>query len=251
MDHGLMMGPIPGLIDFRETFRQVRAGGAKAVILTPGLIRVCQDLLLGRDAPALVFRLDWTNLLRKTLPPENGYETHIATPKDAISYGAEAAITYLFIGYDKNEAEVKNVENVARAVVQCHRLGLPLIIEPMARGRRIQQDKYNPEYVKLHVRMAAELGADLIKTDYTGDPDTFRQVVRGCPVPVVIAGGPKLETEEDALRMAAEALEAGAIGVVYGRNVIQARNPQRMTEALRMLILEKATLEEAIKVLKG
>jgi len=250
MDHGLMMGTIPGLVDFRETFRQVRAGGASAVILTPGLIRACQDLLSGRDSPSLVFRLDWTNLLRKTLPPKNGYETHIATPEEAISYGADAAITYLFVGYNRDEAEVRNIENVARAVMQCHRLGLPLIIEPMARGGRVQQDKYNPEYVRLHVRMAAELGADLIKTDYTGDPDTFHQAIKGCPTPVVIAGGPKLKTEEDALRMASEALEAGAIGVVYGRNVIQAKNPQKMTRALRALILEGTTLEEAIKILR-
>jgi len=250
MDHGLPLGPITGLTDPAETFQKIIEGGADAVLMAPGQVRICLNGFLGKGAPALILRLDWTNLFRRVLPATTGSEVLIATVEDAVRYGADGVITYLFIGYEKDEAEASNLGNVALIARECERYAMPYIVEPMARGKRVEGNEYNPEYVKLHVRMAAEVGADYIKTDYTGDPDSFREVVRGCPVPILIAGGPKVETTREALEMAKGALDAGAVGVIFGRNVFQAYDPCGMVKALRLVVHEGADVEEALKVLK-
>jgi len=250
MDHGLPLGPISGLMTPAETFEKVIEGGADAVLMAPGQARICLSGFLGKGAPSLILRLDWTNLFRSVLPATTGSETLIATVEDAVRYGADGVITYFFIGYEKDEAEASNLENVASIARECERYAIPYIVEPMARGKRVLGNEYNPEYVKLHVRMAAEIGADYIKTDYTGDPDTFREVVRGCPVPIFIAGGPKVETTREVLEMAKGALEAGAVGVIFGRNVFQAPDPCAMVRALRLIVHEGADVEEALEVLE-
>jgi fructose-bisphosphate aldolase/2-amino-3,7-dideoxy-D-threo-hept-6-ulosonate synthase len=117
------------------------------------------------------------------------------------------------------------------------------------RGKNVP-DGHDPEVVKLSARVGAELGADIIKTNYTGDPDTFKEVVDGCPVPVVIAGGPKVETEEDLFRMVKDAVSVGGAGVAMGRNIFQAKNPQLMTCAISELVHNQISVEEALKIVK-
>jgi len=105
------------------------------------------------------------------------------------------------------------------------------------------------EVVAHAARAGAELGADIIKTNYTGDIDSFRRVVEGCPVPVVIAGGPKTETDMEFLQMIEGALQAGARGVAIGRNVFQASDPVKMTMAIAAIVNKGKTADEAIKIL--
>lgn len=251
LDHGLFLGPIHGLTKPQETLQKIVAGGADAVILTPGQVRHCLPNLLGKDAPSIILRLDWTNLFRNILRPENGLETTIASVKDAIRYGADAVISFLFIGYEKDEAEAVNLQNISKIARECERYGIPLIIESMARGGKVRGNELSPEYVKLHVRMAAEIGADIIKTDYTGSPESFNEIVKSCSIPILIAGGPKLETPQDSLKMAKEAMDAGAKGVVFGRNIFQTPNITNMVKALRLIVHEGAKLKEASKLLEA
>ena len=117
------------------------------------------------------------------------------------------------------------------------------------RGKNIPNPNA-PDVVAHAARAGAELGADIIKTNYTGDPDTFKSVVQGCPVPVVIAGGPKTETDMEFLQMIEGAIEAGARGVAIGRNVFQAEDPVKMTRAISAIVHQDKTAEEAIKILK-
>ncbi|MDQ1262869.1 MAG: fructose-bisphosphate aldolase / 2-amino-3,7-dideoxy-D-threo-hept-6-ulosonate synthase, partial [Euryarchaeota archaeon] len=105
------------------------------------------------------------------------------------------------------------------------------------------------EVVAHAARAGAELGADIIKTNYTGDIDSFRRVVEGCPVPVVIAGGPKTETDMEFLQMIEGALQAGARGVAIGRNVFQHKDPVKMTMAIAAIVNKGKTADEAIKIL--
>ncbi len=105
--------------------------------------------------------------------------------------------------------------------------------------------------VKLAARAGAELGADIVKTNYTGDPDTFKEVIDGCPVPVVIAGGPKVETEQELLEMVKNSIEVGGAGVAIGRNVFQAKSPQRTTRAISEIVHNKLDVDEALKIIKG
>jgi fructose-bisphosphate aldolase/2-amino-3,7-dideoxy-D-threo-hept-6-ulosonate synthase len=104
------------------------------------------------------------------------------------------------------------------------------------------------EYVKLAARIGSELGADIVKTNYTGSPDTFKEVVEGCSVPVVIAGGPKMDTEKDLLQMVYDAISVGATGVAFGRNIFQAKNPTLLVKKLCTVVHMGYTAEEAEKV---
>jgi DhnA family fructose-bisphosphate aldolase class Ia len=250
MDHGMPLGTIPGLTAPMETFRKVTEGGADAVLMAPGQARMCKAGFIGKNAPSLILRLDWTNLFRNVLPATTGSEALIARVEDAVRYGADAVIAYFFVGYEKDETETYNLENIASIARECEKLAVPFFVEPMARGKRVKGNEYEPEYVKLHVRMAAEIGADYIKTDYTGDPDSFKEAIRGCPVPVLIAGGPKLETKRETLEMAKGALDAGAAGVIFGRNVFQASDPCAMVKALRLVVHDGGEVEEALKLVE-
>jgi len=98
--------------------------------------------------------------------------------------------------------------------------------------------------VKHAARIGAELGADIIKTNYTGSPETFKEVVDGCPVPVIIAGGPKVNSEQDLLEMIEGSLEAGGKGVAIGRNVFQANNPTDLVRKIAKIVHEGMSAEE-------
>ncbi|RLC27104.1 MAG: hypothetical protein DRH56_03525, partial [Deltaproteobacteria bacterium] len=97
----------------------------------------------------------------------------------------------------------------------------------------------------------AELGADVVKVSYTGDPDSFCKVVEGCHVPVIIAGGPKMESDRAVLEMVKGAMEAGASGTSIGRNVFQHKDPGAMVAALSMIVHSNAGVEEALDLLGG
>jgi fructose-bisphosphate aldolase/2-amino-3,7-dideoxy-D-threo-hept-6-ulosonate synthase len=116
------------------------------------------------------------------------------------------------------------------------------------RGPKIQSE-HAPGVVAQAARLGAELGADIVKTNYTGDVTTFKEVVRGCPVPVIIAGGPFVKNPQDFLKMVHDSLEAGASGISIGRNVFQHRNPFAMTKALSEIVHRHTPLEEALETL--
>jgi len=109
------------------------------------------------------------------------------------------------------------------------------------------KDRFDVQYVEYAARLGAELGVDLVKTYYTGSVETFRRVVKACHVPVVAAGGPRKETAKEALEMVKEVMEAGAIGVTIGRNVWAHPDPVGMTKAIRKIVMQNATVTEALK----
>jgi len=114
------------------------------------------------------------------------------------------------------------------------------------RGENVK-NPYEVEAVKHVARAGAELGADVVKTLYTGTPESFHEVVRGCPVPVVVAGGPKLDSERAALEMVAGAMAGGAAGVSMGRNIFQAKDPITMTRAVARILFDGASVEEVYR----
>jgi fructose-bisphosphate aldolase/2-amino-3,7-dideoxy-D-threo-hept-6-ulosonate synthase len=126
---------------------------------------------------------------------------------------------------------------------------MPLIAMMYPRGPSIK-NPHDPEVVALAARAGAELGADIIKTNYTGDPDSFKNVVRGCPVPVIIAGGPKMKSDSDMLETIEGAMGAGAKGVAIGRNVFQHESPTEMTKAIARIVHEGRSSAEALEELK-
>jgi len=223
-DHGLMLGPIPGLDPPRERLGMFLQGGADAVLLSPGMLRASRDLLAGRRA-GIIVRLDWTNMWRdpKLLGFAEGRSCPIGSVEDAVRWGADAVLTYMFIGSADAASEAEEVRRTAEVNRACERFGMVHIIESMARGSRVERPNAK-EFVALHTRMAGELGADLLKTDFLDQESDTAEVVSTSLVPILLAGGPKI-TESSALGVIERSVRAGAAGIVFGRNVFQASDP--------------------------
>jgi class I fructose-bisphosphate aldolase len=117
------------------------------------------------------------------------------------------------------------------------------------RGQKIK-DEYDVEVVKHAARVGCEMGADIVKVSYTGSPESFRQVVEGCTVPVVIAGGAKMDSDRDILEMVRGSIDAGGSGVSIGRNVFQHRNPSQMVRAMAKIVFDNGSVDDALKILK-
>ncbi|MBI5959095.1 MAG: hypothetical protein HY866_10195 [Chloroflexi bacterium] len=252
-DHGVHLGVIPGVTEPGKMLETLAAAGADAFLVGPGIARAYAHVFSGRGAPGLIMRADWTNRWRSLdmLGSEEGRGRMILTAQDAARLGADAVLTYMFIGYQNPDAEARQVEDVARLAAECEQLGIGCIIEPMARGERADHDIYRAEFIAMGARMACELGADVLKTDYSGSADTFRQVIDASFRPVLIAGGPKTSTVREALNMVRGAIDAGANGMFIGRNVFQAPDPARMMGVLRRIIHENLTVDGALAELEG
>ena len=175
------------------------------------------------------------------------HKVQVTSVEQAIKLGADAVSVHVNVGSEK-EAEM--LETTGRIAEECDEWGMPLLAMMYPRGPNITSE-HDPEVVKLAARVGAELGADIVKTNYTGDPDSFKEVVDGCPVPVIIAGGPKIETELQLLEMVDEAIEVGGAGVAFGRNVFQSEDPSRTTRALVEVIHNRMAPEDALKILQG
>ncbi|MBS7615408.1 2-amino-3,7-dideoxy-D-threo-hept-6-ulosonate synthase [Candidatus Bathyarchaeota archaeon] len=240
MDHGVTLGPIPGLIDMADMVNKVAEGGANAVLGHIGL-PLYGHRRYGRDI-GLILHLMGSSILS----PDPNNKVLVMTVEEAMVIGADAVSLHINIGAD-NDAEMLSI--LGEVSRQCLRWGMPLVAMMYPRGRKVKSE-HEVEAVKLAARIGAELGADIVKTNYTGDVDSFREVVKGCPSPVVIAGGPKAETQEDVLQMAWEAIQAGSAGVSIGRNVFQDPNPTKMVRALYRIVHENWTVSEAKKELK-
>jgi fructose-bisphosphate aldolase/2-amino-3,7-dideoxy-D-threo-hept-6-ulosonate synthase len=240
MDHGLSMGPIAGLEDMAAMVNKVAEGGANAVVEHKGIVRAGYRGY-GRDI-GLILHLSGST----SIGPDPHSKTLVASVEEAIRLGADAVSVHVNIGAANEPEQLRALGQVAET---CALWGMPLLAMMYPRGPKVTSE-HAPEMVAHAARVGAELGADVIKTNYTGDVDSFRRVVRGCPVPVVIAGGPKMATDEEVLRMAFEAIEAGAIGVSIGRNVFQHRDPTAMVRALAKIVHEGASVEEAMRELK-
>ncbi|MFB0501749.1 MAG: fructose-bisphosphate aldolase, partial [Candidatus Bathyarchaeia archaeon] len=135
-----------------------------------------------------------------------------------------------------------------RVADDCDGYGVPLLAMMYPRGPKIK-NQHAVDVVAHAARLGAELGADVVKTNYTGDVETFKEVVRGCYVPVIIAGGPKVETVQEVLQMVHDSIKAGGAGLSIGRNVFQHENPTKMVKALSAIVHHGASVDESLKIL--
>jgi fructose-bisphosphate aldolase/2-amino-3,7-dideoxy-D-threo-hept-6-ulosonate synthase len=240
MDHGLSMGPILGLEDMATIVNKVADGGANAVILHKGIVRAGHRGY-GRDI-GLILHLSGST----SLGPDPLGKVPVATVEEAIKLGADAVSIHINVGA-ANEAE--QLHFLGEVAETCAGWGIPLLAMMYPRGPKVKSE-HDPAMVGHAARVGAELGADIIKTNYTGDVDSFKRIVKGCPVPIVIAGGPKMATDLDVLEMVVGAIQAGAAGVSIGRNVFQHSNPTSMVRALSRIVHEEASAEQAMQELK-
>jgi len=239
MDHGISSGPITGLIDMKKTVAEVSDGGANAIVIHKGLVE-SGHRKRGRDV-GLIIHLSAST----SLSPDPNTKVLVCTVEEALRLGADAVSIHVNIGADDENEMLKDFGRVSKTAKEW---GMPLLAMVYTRGQKIKNE-YDSKVVKHAARVGAELGADIVKVPYTGSPESFREVVEGCFVPVVIAGGPQMETDRDVLVMVQGAMEAGGSGVSIGRNAFQHKKPSLIVKAICKIVHEGASVEDALKVL--
>lgn len=241
MDHGVTVGPIAGLIDMKDMVNKVAGGGANAIVIHKGLVEGGHRRR-GKDV-GLIIHLSGST----ALSPYPNAKTLVCTVEEAIKLGADAVSIHINIGNGSEKEMLGDLGWVAR---EARDWGMPVLAMMYPRGEKIK-DEYDVGVIKHVARLGAELGADIIKVSYTGSVESFREVVRGCPVPVVIAGGPKMSSDREILEMVKGSIEAGGAGLSIGRNVFQHRDPSRMVGAMSLLVHENVSVEEALSFLQA
>ncbi len=241
MDHGVTVGPIEGLADMRTAISNVVAGGANAILMHKGVVRAGHRGA-GRDVGLIIHLSAGTSI-----SPDPNAKELVCTVEEAIKLGADAVSVHINLGAETDKEMLRQLGQVSE---RCMVWQMPLVAMMYTRGLKIK-DEYDVNNVKHTARVGAELGADIVKVVYTGSVESFAEVVQGCPVPVVIAGGAKMDSDEDIFKMVAGALEAGAAGVSIGRNTFQHKDPAKMVESLSKMVHNNAGIEEAVKTLQG
>jgi putative autoinducer-2 (AI-2) aldolase len=229
VDHGYFQGPTTGLENPRRTITPLLPF-ADSLMLTRGILRTSVDP--GQNVPIVLRVSGGTSILK-----ELSNEAVITSIEEAVRLNASAVAASVFVG---SEHEKQTLTNLAQLVDEGERYGMP-VLAVTAVGREMVRDA---RYLGLACRIAAELGASVVKTYFCED---FRKVVEGCPVPVVIAGGKKLP-ERDAIQLAHDAISEGAAGVDMGRNIFQSTNPVGMIKAVQAVVHGGKGVDEAFQV---
>jgi len=231
IDHGYFQGPTTKLEKPGETIKPILQY-ADALMLTRGVLRNCVEpniekpIILRVSGGASVVGEDLAN------------ETITTSIKEIIKLNASAVSMSVFVG---SKYEHQTLKNLAKLVDKCEEYGIP-VMAVTAVGRELE--KRTARYLGLCCRIAAELGARVVKTYYC--KEGFEKVVNGCPVPVVIAGGPKVSSQLEVFEFVYDGLQKGAIGVNLGRNIWQTQNPVASIRSIRAIIHDDYTAKEAL-----
>jgi len=229
MDHGFVMGPLPGIVDPAPSIKAVIRGGADAVMTTLGIAERYGDLIAGKSA--FIFSAPVV-------------EDMAPTVELALRFGADAIRLFIRIT-GENDAAI--MASLWSASLSCKKSGLPLLAEIYPVESKQIPNPADGDVIAKYSRIGAEAGADFVKTFYTGSVDSFRRVTESCPVPVVVLGGLKMKTERQALQVVKDSMDAGAAGVAFGRNIWQSKDPEGITKAIAGIIHKGWTVEDALK----
>lgn len=233
MDHGITNGPIAGLEDIHGVIYDYQDAGLTCVLINKGIIKSMPK----PPRIGLIAHLSASTVLG----PSPNRKMLIGSVEEAIRLGADAVSIHINIG-SKEEPEM--LQKLGIISDQCDEWSVPLVAMMYPRGESIK-DPHEPGIVAHAARIGAEGGADIIKTVYTGDIDSFKHVVKCCPVPIVIAGGPKITNDSDIMQLCYDAMKAGAKGITFGRNIFQHKDPFMIVKLLSEIIFYGKSPEEA------
>jgi DhnA family fructose-bisphosphate aldolase class Ia len=246
LDHG-MTSPqfLEGLTDTTARVREAVDGGANVLMLGRGIAGQSWQAFAGRAALALMLTAAAAGR------PEGATITPISSVEEALRIGADAVVVYVALSGDDEPDMIRYLSAVGES---CDAHGVPLIAEaefPNAYASRDAVDaRYGASYLRRNARLCAELGADIVKVNWSGDQESFATIVSACGRPVVLAGGPVLPDAELLGRME-QARDAGAIGYSVGRNVFEHPHAEAMTRALTSVFTSGVSAKEALKTLQG
>ncbi len=238
MDHGVTLGPVKGLVDMQETVNKIIDGGVDAMVLHKGIASRVETGTTG-----LIVHLS----AGTDKGPDPNRKVLVCSVEEALKIGADAVSVHINLGAQTESEMLSDLGMVADV---CDDIGVPLLAMMYPRGPSIT-DSHDPDLVGHAARLGVELGADIIKTNYTGNQESFEKIVKSCSAPVIIAGGPRTDTMNDFLKMIADSIKAGAAGVSIGRNVFQNENPTLMVRALSSIVHLNATVTQALQILGG
>ncbi|MEM4417051.1 MAG: 2-amino-3,7-dideoxy-D-threo-hept-6-ulosonate synthase [Nitrososphaerota archaeon] len=233
-DHGAFMGPTKGSQDAGRVLAEVIAGGADAVMTTLGIIK--------NYAPSHARKgLGWILTLQDRSP-----QTVVESVSTASRLGVDAVKLFVTMGTENQQRELEVLWALTRAAED---YGMPVLAEMYPVKSEKTPNPLDPDSIRRVSRIAAEYGADFVKTFYTGSVEGFRTVVEACPIPIVVLGGEKADSDLDFLEAIASSVKAGGSGAAVGRNIFDHPRPRKITEALAAVIHQDVKPEDAVRVL--
>ncbi len=245
MDHGFSYGQLPGLENVATRLRDIKVGEdtPNAVIVHQGIVPDIAPLLAESRELGLVVHLSGST----SLSSDSNDKRLVCSVEQAARLGADAVSVHVNLGARTESQMVTDLGMVSQA---CQQSGMPLLAMMYPRGENIK-DPYQPDYIGHAIRVAVEMGVDIVKTNYTGEVESFSRILEHIDTPVVIAGGPKADSEYQMFQMLHDALQAGAAGVSFGRNIFQSNRANRIAKAAGSLIHQNASVQGAMEILEN
>jgi len=254
VDHGFFNEGafLGGIEDLGKAVRVIVDAAPDAIQLTGGQARLLQDIL-GPRKPALVLRTDVANVYNPKLHEVLWSKTIEEPVEQALELDAACVVVNLLLLPGRPALHGQCIERIAALKPKCDRFGMPLMIEPLVMQENEKAGGYmvdgDIKKILPLVRQAKELGADVIKADPCEDVKEYHKVVQAAGCPILVRGGGKASTK-DILQRTYELMQQGACGIVYGRNVIQHKDPGGITRAFMAIVHENATPDQAVKLVK-
>ncbi|MFB6205682.1 MAG: 2-amino-3,7-dideoxy-D-threo-hept-6-ulosonate synthase [Haloglomus sp.] len=234
MDHGITLGAVTGLKNIEHTIDAITRGGADSVLTQKG---IAPRVHPNKNGAGYIVHLNGSTVVG----PDTNDKRQTGSVKDAIRAGADAVSFHINVGSDH---EPEQLEELARLTTEADDYGLPVLAMTYARGPGV--DEHDAEALGHAVRLGEELGADVVKTAYSGDAESFEHVCESTRLPVVIAGG-EPDSDRETLAAVRGAMDAGAAGVSMGRTIFQHDDPEAMTRAVGLVVHDDADAEEALR----
>jgi len=233
MDHGITLGPVKGLVNLEATVDAITRGGADAVLTQKGVAPRVHD---SKNGKGYIVHLNGST----SIGPDSNDKRKTGSVEAALRAGADAVSFHINVGSDHEPDQLTQLSDM---IETAHSLGVPVLAMSYARGPGV--DEHDADSLAHAVRIGEELGADVVKTAYSGDPDTFERVCAATRLPVVIAGGSR-GTDRETAEMVRGAMDAGAAGVSMGRSIFQHDDPEAITRAVSAIIHDGAAVADAI-----
>lgn len=238
IDHPIAHGVLSGIENIDKRLEQIVEGRPDVITMHKGIAKKCFSRFIDSGIPFLLKCSSFS-------PYQKTFDTLVSDVEEAIQLGADGVSIGVIVGGNRQPEMLHNLGVISK---QAEIYGMPLVAHIYSRGEYIENELLvkNASYA---VRVAAELGADIAKTHYTGSKETFKQVIDATPCKVVIAGGKIGNEIRDLFQMTKDAISVGAFGIAYGRAVWQYQDPARMIKALKLIIHEEASVDKAIEYL--
>jgi len=235
LDHVMEYGFQPGIENDSKTLKKCTA--TDAILVPRFMLKRNWEFFSHKNSPMPIVRINWSSSFYYPLNYREGNTVIATNVEEAVATGAEIIICSLFLEDGNEKRDANNVEIFSEVVRQKERLGIPLVGEAYVVEYKEKTEEEIHNKVKRVSRIMAELGADLIKTFYTGNK--FKEVVKNTPVPIFTIGAEKLTTDLEVLEKAYSSIEEGARGIIFGRNIFMSKNPNEIVKALNEVINNK------------